>query len=64
MSLQGDALIHEAFIALDVRRRGYLGSREFRRYAELTGYDGGLDFMIFHALSLRFLMLLDVSGRR
>ena len=37
---EGD-LVHEAFMALDVRRRGYLGSREFRRYAELTGYDGG-----------------------
>ncbi|CAE7444576.1 unnamed protein product [Symbiodinium natans] len=34
-------LVNEAFVSLDVKRTAVLGSREFRRYAELTGYDGG-----------------------
>ncbi|CAE7025239.1 unnamed protein product [Symbiodinium sp. KB8] len=34
-------LVKEAFASLDVRRNAVLGSREFRRYAEMTGYDGG-----------------------
>eukprot|EP00435_Cladocopium_sp_Y103_P019468 s2652_g4.t1 len=37
-------LINEAFTSLDVLRKNSLGSREFRRYAELTGYDGGDEF--------------------
>lgn len=39
-----DELINEAFTSLDVLRKNLLGSREFRRYAELTGYDGGDEF--------------------
>ncbi|CAK9003155.1 unnamed protein product [Durusdinium trenchii] len=39
-----DDLVNEAFASLDVRRQDLLGSREFRRYAELTGYDGGDEF--------------------
>eukprot|EP00439_Symbiodinium_sp_Y106_P065657 s162_g10.t1 len=36
-----EELVKEAFASLDVRRNAVLGSREFRRYAEMTGYDGG-----------------------
>ncbi|CAJ1398336.1 unnamed protein product [Effrenium voratum] len=42
--LDRSALVAEAFRCLDVRRKELLTSREFRRYAELTGYDEGEEF--------------------